>query len=1199
MEVVSKVRIDRLDLTAVGPFTEFSLDLHEGDQGLHLLYGCNEAGKTTTLRAIRYLLFGFPLQVQDDFLHPYKRLRVGGALRHSCGRVLEVIRRKGNVQTLRAADDQTVVDEAQLQAILGPVDEAFFKAMFGLDHLSLVQGGEQIASGEGDLGELLFSAGSGVLDLHSVQERLDQEAASLFLPQGKRPMLNEALAELATIREEVDQARVPSAVAQQHTQTQAQKARLEDQLAQAQSQHHWLRRVTAALPLIATRNTWLQKQQETADAPLLPRDRPAERSGVLARLSSARAEAEKTEARLGELSEQLAAIEVSEDILTHAEVIDSLGPLLGSYSKSLLDRRGLVAQQEQLLFSVQTILKNLGPGALLEDLERLRVSAAQKVRLRRLGQQYASLVQQHEQTTQGLNELQEQWDSATARLKSLPKVAPTATLRRAIGRTQQEGDLQGQVQAIRRRLQRDWQQLQVDFQTLPLLPAQVATQRGSDREELPGEFFWQFERLAVPADETVAQFEAEFEQLEDDLRDLKRQRDQCQTHQLQLARDLQQIHLRQDVPTEETLQQARQLRDDGWQLVRGCWEGRSVSQEQIEAFLKSVGWGELLAEAFEQAVHDADEVADRLRREADQVARKAQLLADQRAAETRLEQVSNQLQEMQRRQEDCRSRWRALWKPLEMIPLSPREMSAWLRRHAQLLQQIRSLREYQTTHAELAEKVAARETELAEALAQIGHPTECNISLSEVLEQAVEVAAQLEDQRLERRTAESELARLEPLLPNVRRQADQARQQLEQWRKLWAEEVAGLDLPPETSPAEAESVLENLQELFNDHDQAAQIRQRIDQIDRETGELTDYVANLCRDLAPELVPQPTEQAAGELHARLRRAREMAQRRESLSAQKQQEEVRRRETLQVIDELEGRLAAMCQEAGCASVEGLLAAEARSDALRSCQEELKHVERELAIFAGGLELDVFIEQAQQENPDTMAAELERLSTEIERWQQQREKLDQTIGAQRLQMDGRSTAAEGEEKAQAVLARIRDLAEDYARARLASVLLRQTIERYRDRNQAPVLQRAGDLFATLTCGSFEGLRIEQDAGGRQMLIGVRPGGKESVGVQGMSDGTCDQLYLALRLASLEIHLQQHEPIPLIVDDILIHFDDRRACAALEVLADFSKQTQVLFFTHNQHLVDLAETELPSHLVFKHQLTARNPAAAAGRLF
>ena len=46
----------------------------------------------------------------------------------------------------------------------------------------------------------------------------------------------------------------------------------------------------------------------------------------------------------------------------------------------------------------------------------------------------------------------------------------------------------------------------------------------------------------------------------------------------------------------------------------------------------------------------------------------------------------------------------------------------------------------------------------------------------------------------------------------------------------------------------------------------------------------------------------------------------------------------------------------------------------------------------------------------------------------------------------------------------------------------------------------------------------------------------------VDGMSDGTRDQLYLSLRLATLEQHLSKGEPMPFVVDDILIGFDDNR---------------------------------------------------------
>src|SRR5262249_11295105 len=135
------------------------------------------------------------------------------------------------------------------------------------------------------------------------------------------------------------------------------------------------------------------------------------------------------------------------------------------------------------------------------------------------------------------------------------------------------------------------------------------------------------------------------------------------------------------------------------------------------------------------------------------------------------------------------------------------------------------------------------------------------------------------------------------------------------------------------------------------------------------------------------------------------------------------------------------------------------------------------------------------------------------------------------------------------------------------------------------------ASALFAGLTGDSFRGLQIDDDGSG-PILNGVRPDGR-LVGVGGMSNGSHDQLYLALRLASLESWLQAHEPIPLVDYGILLNCDDIRARAALRALAELSRQTQILFFTHHSHLVELAETSLPEEVLFVHELPAGTVAS------
>src|SRR5438128_9636819 len=81
-----------------GPFEDLRLDL-EGDV-LHVVYGRNEAGKSSALRGIRAALFGVPLRTADDFRHEMGKLCIGARLRRSDGQEIAFVRRKGQKKTL-------------------------------------------------------------------------------------------------------------------------------------------------------------------------------------------------------------------------------------------------------------------------------------------------------------------------------------------------------------------------------------------------------------------------------------------------------------------------------------------------------------------------------------------------------------------------------------------------------------------------------------------------------------------------------------------------------------------------------------------------------------------------------------------------------------------------------------------------------------------------------------------------------------------------------------------------------------------------------------------------------------------------------------------------------------------------------------------------------------------------------------------
>ena len=89
--------------------------------------------------------------------------------------------------------------------------------------------------------------------------------------------------------------------------------------------------------------------------------------------------------------------------------------------------------------------------------------------------------------------------------------------------------------------------------------------------------------------------------------------------------------------------------------------------------------------------------------------------------------------------------------------------------------------------------------------------------------------------------------------------------------------------------------------------------------------------------------------------------------------------------------------------------------------------------------------------------------------------------------------------------------------------------------------------------------------------MIAAKRPGGA-ILSVEAMSEGTRDQLYLALRLAALKLQRERGVDLPVILDDVLIASDDVRAGCIFKALADFSASGQVIVFTHHDHLCDVA---------------------------
>jgi len=255
----------------------------------------------------------------------------------------------------------------------------------------------------------------------------------------------------------------------------------------------------------------------------------------------------------------------------------------------------------------------------------------------------------------------------------------------------------------------------------------------------------------------------------------------------------------------------------------------------------------------------------------------------------------------------------------------------------------------------------------------------------------------------------------------------------------------------------------------------------------------------------------------------------------------------------------------------------------------QEKISTSQATLARIGAGTPIEELTTQAEAIDADELPNQIGSLQQDVEeRIHPAINAISQKVGEitnEIAAMDGSSTAADASEKMERELAKIRRLAERYTRVKLAAKILQQEIERYREKHQDPVLQLASKYFAELTLNSFSGLRTDVNDKGEPVLEGIRPDGKWT-SVSGMSDGTRDQLYLSLRLATLEWRMEASEPMPFIVDDILINFDDDRSRATLTTLAHFSRKNQVILFTHHRQLIDDARIVGKTEEVVVHYL-------------
>lgn len=1163
------MRIRRLDLLRYGHFTDRSLELPAGTSDFHIIFGPNEAGKSTALCAIEDLLFGIHGQTPYGFLHDYSSIRIGAVLENST-EVLQVLRRKGNKDTLLGPEGSQVPGgEAVLRPYLAGADRTFFERMFSLDHTRLEDGGQEILAAKDDVGQMLFSAGAGIGGLRERLTQLGGEADDLWSARRAKhrkfyiaeDKFTEASKEL---REQTLSAARWRELKKAYEDAEETFGNIDKAISDATTSRNRLSRIRRVFRDVRRKQELDRLLEELGDVIALPEDA----AGLIA--VSEREEAEAA-ARIGTLTEQLQRAEEALEKLTYDETIIQRAADVRQACERCIEIRAEKAdlpKREAELHAAESKLKDdaaeLGwrdenSTALIERIPpRPKVSV-----VRALLNQKGELERDVSVKERLLDEAKKEHAGLKDKLAEASEPLDTLRLAIVLKSVREQGDISGRVRAAEEGLDNAKSGV---ARRLGALDPGVADEGALTSKRVPAR----------------AKVEAQRKAQDDWQRMLNGTQQQAESVEQELhgtVAALERAIRDEQVITPEDLQDARSRRDAVWQLVKHKYIiGQPIPPDQAEQYEDEI---ENLAGAFEPAIVKADELADRRFDHAEAAGRIAEIKRKIGEQKTLLSQVQDNEKKLVEEGDQLKSDWIALWKEAPVEPEAPVAMLEWLDDRDEVLTAIENRdKAERALKAARGEEQAARQQligELAKLEVDVGTLEADGLTI--VVERAAEELRAREAAADKKSQLEGNVAEACGLVVRRQRDFEAAKKVLAEWQENWAAALRELGLAADTAAKAVDAQIGIIDQMRETASRIHSLRHdQIEKIQRDVADFEKAVGELVAVVAPDLANMAADHAVAALEARFNEAERIQELRK-----KQDEDV---EVLkEQIETLRGQrrvlaasIAHLKQTAGVDDNEKLKAAIDRSDNQRALRVERQEIMEKLQQDGDGKTVDELEAECEGLAIDEVAAREVSLQAELEDLRKQQGEAGDVRSQSRQayqNIGGDDAAAQAAAAREEALTEMGEMAERYVRVKTSAILLQWAIDRYRREKQAPLLKRAGELFCIMTGGSFTSLRADFDDQDNAHLTGVRPD-ETVVPVSGMSTGTADQLYLALRVASIEDYLERAQALPFIADDLFINFDDDRAAAGFRLLGQLAEKTQVLFSTHHQHLVDIARETL-----------------------
>ncbi|WP_026619305.1 YhaN [Ensifer sp. WSM1721] len=1152
------MRLQRLDLVRYGKFTGRSLDFGEAKPGapdFHLVYGPNEAGKSTLFSGFLDLLFGIERSSPYGFLHPYQTMRIGGIL-EAGGHRHHAYRVKRNANSLVGSDEQPLPDNL-FSAALGSVDRDTYRMMFSLDDDSIEEGGEAILQSEGELGSLLFSASSGLPDSGAVLASLRADADAFFRPQGRKHRLAELKAELDALKAErsaIDvNAREYASLRKALTSARERHETAAGTRAELRVARDLARVKLHALPILKRLCEARNEFERRTPLPVPPAEWPSE-------LPTLRKREAEIAARLAQLNEELERRrDELADMPQDGQAL-ALAERFGALRNSELDARYLTAARDMPVRLEELARTSAEIDACLARLDEegnsdpaaLLLPTARAARLQELVRRHASLSERLAAAREEVESAQRDRQEAerdAARLKE--GMGDPALLANRLHHLRQRDCLIRQHAAAKE---------------IDRLEAML-----SDKLEALRPFEGTLDdlaALAVPAPGVVDAWRTEEATLtERRLRLDDRIADEGERQAGDEAR-LAALAATGGVVDDATASELRRRRDLAWQRHRSCLDEASAT-------------------AFEVMLKD-DDAAAALRLE--QVERVTQMrgltlaVSERRARLQMLEAQRRALAEGRERL-DATIGAAASACGLPNVIMLP-QLEAWLATRAAVLELRADLRAALRERDKAVAEEKAAVCVLREELVRFGVSDTLPDRLDALLSAAEHFVSRAQAASAARSAAAARLERATEALESRETALAAAEAAMAAWCGEWHDALAGTWLAHRIErplPQEIGPVLAVLQDFDKLMQKKGELDHRIAGMRRDQQVFGEAVASLGAQLGDAQSDDVLTLFAA-IRDRITAAHHMEERRLTLRDSIERME----ESLQSLH-AEERIHVAAKRAivdffGCATLD-----EAAS-CLEAVQEQ-ERLRRRCAELENDLVTRLGVATAGEAEAMLFAIDEKELSLELARLDEAIDAADRDVGESHAEVrskekalaevEGGDRVAELEQRRRTLLLDVEMKAIGYLRLRAGVIAAEQGLRLFRERHRSAMMQRASRTFMHISGGEYSGLSTQVDKGQEFLIANTAAGGSKLA--RDLSKGTRFQLYLALRIAGYHEVAATREALPFIADDIMETFDDGRAGRAFELMADMARVGQVIYLTHHEHLCDIARNACPEVMVHR----------------